>query len=300
MRIALAVLLCAAAPALASGPFWTASPQDRVALAPADDLIIGAASIVVVVVPELLMKSLAPAHCVFCNGPDNSGLPGDPRNGRGTLNPVDAFFHDQLTGFLLERKTADTVSSILAFASLASALGGAFATTGPAATEGAGLRAAVIVAESTAASMALVQGVKFFVARKRPFVRYGDGSSGSSPGLGATYDVTNVDSHLSFPSGHTALATSALVSLAMTATLEESRAAPVLWTVAAAGSFAIGSLRVIAEQHYFTDVAVGALVGASCGVLFPLLHARGGALAKSISIAPASSGAPSLVFGGRF
>ena len=56
-----------------------------------------------------------------------------------------------------------------------------------------------------------------------------------APTTGSTYDVTNSDSHLSFPSGHTAVATSLGVSLAMTATLEHSQAAPYLWGAAGHG-----------------------------------------------------------------
>jgi len=39
-----------------------------------------------------------------------------------------------------------------------------------------------------------------------------------------------------------------------------------------------GSLRMIAEKHYFTDVLTGAAIGGACGVAFPLLHRRGSAL----------------------
>jgi membrane-associated phospholipid phosphatase len=42
---------------------------------------------------------------------------------------------------------------------------------------------------------------------------------------------------------------------------------------------------MIAEKHYFTDVATGAAIGAACGVVFPLLHRRGSALsASSVSV----------------
>ena len=129
-----------------------------------------------------------------------------------------------------------------------------------------------LVLESAAVSASLIQGIKFFVARKRPFVRYGDGDTSG------TYDVGDRDSHVSFPSGHTALATALGVSMAMTATLEESPAAPWLWGAAATMSVTTASLRMIAEKHYFTDVLSGALVGAACGVAFPLLHRRGSAL----------------------
>jgi membrane-associated phospholipid phosphatase len=203
---------------------------------------------------------------------------------------VDAFFHDQLTGWLISRKSADTVSNVWAFALLpAGAIAGSLLATGPTASEWAGLRAAVIVGESAAVSAAMVQSVKFFVARKRPFVRYGNGETSGA------YDVNDRDSHVSYPSGHTALATSLGVSMAMTATLEESPAAPWLWGAAAVMSVSTATLRMIAEKHYFTDVATGAAIGAACGVVFPVLHKRGNALSVT-----AQASAPLLVLSGAF
>ena len=64
----------------------------------------------------------------------------------------------------------------------------------------------------------------------------------------------------------------------MTATLEESPAAPWLWGAAAVASVSTATLRMMAEKHYFTDVLTGAAIGAACGVAFPLLHRRGNAL----------------------
>lgn len=248
-----------------------AGPSDKLALRPAADFAIAGVGLAGFVIPELLKGTLAPSHCLACNGPDNSGLPGT--GSRGSLNGVDAWFHDSMTGWILPRKTADTASYVWAFAlAPLGALAGAGFATGPHASEGAGVRAGVIVLESAAVSASLIQGIKFFVARKRPFVRYGDGE------IGGTYDVADPDSHISFPSGHTALATSLGVSMAMTATLEESAAAPWLWGAAAAMSVTTASLRMIAEKHYFTDVLAGAAVGAACGVAFPLLHRRGSAL----------------------
>jgi membrane-associated phospholipid phosphatase len=272
---------------------WTqAGASDKVALAPAADLAISAVGFAGWVVPELLKGHLAPARCVACNGDDNSGLPGS--GSPGTLNGVDAWFHDSMTGFLLPRKTADTVSTVWAFALLpAGAIAGAFTATGPSASAGAGARAAVIVLESAAVSAALIQGVKYFVARKRPFVRYGGGTED-----GGTYDVNDRDSHISFPSGHTAFATTLGVSLAMTATLEESPAAPWLWGAAAVASVSTGALRMMAEKHYFTDVAAGAAIGAACGAVLPLLHRRGGALAGG-SLSLAAQG-PSVALAGVF
>jgi membrane-associated phospholipid phosphatase len=279
---------------LLAAPWTDAGPSDKLAIRPAADFAIFGVGLAGWVVPELLRQHLAPANCNACNGDDNSGLPGT--GSKGSLNGVDAFFHDQLTGWLVSRKTADTVSNVWTFGLLpAGALASALLATGPQASDGAGLRAVVIVAESAAVSSALVQSVKFFVARKRPFVRYGHGTDGSDPDTGSTYDIRNRDSHLSYPSGHTAFATTLGVSMAMTATLEESPAAPWLWGAAAAMSVTTATLRMMAEKHYFTDVATGAAIGSACVVVFPVLHKRGNALSVS-----AQGGAPLLVLTGAF
>ncbi|HEX9576248.1 MAG TPA: phosphatase PAP2 family protein [Myxococcales bacterium] len=272
---------------LVAAPWTDAGPGDKLAIRPALDFTILGVGLLGFVVPELLKQHLAPASCNVCNGPDNTGL-GD--GSQGSLNGVDAFFHDQLTGWLISRKSADTVSNVWAFALLpAGAIAGSLLATGPTASEWAGLRAAVIVGESAAVSAAMVQSMKFFVARKRPFVRYGNGETSGA------YDVNDRDSHVSYPSGHTALATSLGVSMAMTATLEESPAAPWLWGAAAVMSVSTATLRMIAEKHYFTDVAAGAAIGAACGVVFPVLHKRGNALSVT-----AQASAPLLVLSGAF
>jgi membrane-associated phospholipid phosphatase len=282
---------------LVAAPWTQAGPTDKIAISPAADLTIAGAGLVAWVVPELLKEQLAPAHCVVCDGDDDSGLPGT--GSRSSLNRVDAYLHDAMTGWLMPRKTADTVSNIWTFALLpAGALTAVLLATGPHASSGAGYRAALIVGESAAVSAALVQGVKFFEARKRPFVRYGHGTDGSHPDSGTTYEVHDRDSHISFPSGHTAFATSLGVSTAMTATLEESPAAPWLWGAAALMSVSAASLRMMAEKHYFTDVTAGAAIGAACGVVLALLHRRGSALAGS-SVSGVAQG-PLLALTGVF
>ena len=269
-----------------------AGATDKIALRPAADAVVTGAGLVVFVVPELLKDKLAPAHCAICDGGDNTGLPGT--GSRGSLNGVDAYFHDALTGFLLPRKTAETASSVVAFVLVPiGSIAGALTATGPHATDGAGLRATVVVLESSVVSAALIQGVKLVAARKRPFVRYGDGEPSG------VYDVNDRDSHLGFPSGHTAFATSMGVAMAMTATLEESPAAPWLWGAAAAMSVTTATLRMIAEKHYFTDVLSSAAVGAACGVVFPLLHRRGSALAAS-SLSVGAQQGPALTLSGSF
>jgi membrane-associated phospholipid phosphatase len=67
----------------------------------------------------------------------------------------------------------------------------------------------------------------------------------------------------------------------MLATLEDSSAAPWLWGAAGVFTFTAGMLRMVAEEHYFSDTLGGAALGAGVGVLLPLLHRRGSLLGGS-------------------
>lgn len=248
--------------------------QDKVDVRLAADVPITAVAVLGFAIPELLKNELTPAQCRLCDA---------------QVDGVDAFFHDHLTGALWDRKTSDTISNVWVYALLPlSALGAAYTATGPYASDGAGWRAAMIVVEATAVQGAIVQAFKFSAARERPFARYGHGDASS------TYDASSADSRISLPSGHTGFTAALGFSVAMTASLEESKAAPVLWGAAAAATVATGSLRMMAEKHYFTDVLTGAAIGTACGIGIPLLHRRGSALAVS-----ASQG-PTLAFSGAF
>ena len=264
---------------------------DKVDVRPAADLAVAGVALLGFGIPELLKNELLPAHCRVCDGPDNTGLPGTGSS--ASLNPVDAWFHDAATGWILSRRTADLAADVWTFGLVpVAAFAGAWMTTGPYATDGAGFRAMAIVGQSALVSAALVQGLKFAVARKRPFVRYGHGETGGS------YDVANADNRSGLPSGHTALAASLGFALATTATIEESPAAPWLWAGAGLSTLGTAALRMIAEKHYFTDVVAGAAVGAACGVVLQLLHRRGGVLSSG-AVSVATQG-PGFTVSGRF
>lgn len=264
---------------------------DRVDVRPAADVAIVTVALLGWGIPEFMRSELAPAHCRLCDGTDNSGLPGT--GSRSSLNGLDAWFHDALTQWLMDRGTAELVSDIWAYGVVPVAvITGAFTATGPYATDGAGWRAMSIVTESALVSAALVQGLKFTLARKRPFVRYGTGEPSGA------YDVRKADSYAGLPSGHTALVTSLGVALAMTATLQESEAAPFIWAGAGVAAVTTGALRMIAEKHYMTDTLAGAAVGAACGVILPILHKRGGPLSSG-SMSVALQG-PGFALSGRF
>lgn len=266
-----------AAPSARAAPVWAnAGSTDQLALNFTADAALTLGGLLFVGGTELFFKNaLTPALCRFCDGPATTGLPDDPDNGRGTLNGLDAWVHDGLSSAVLSRKTADTFGNLLAFGLVpVYSLGAAGFAVGPSATPKAGLRAGVIVLEGVALAMALTQSLKFAVARNRPFVRYGHATNGATD-EGTTYDVNSPDSRVSFPSGHTTAAAAFAFGAAMTAQLQDSPAAPWLWASAGFATALVGASRILAEKHYFTDVAAGAIAGAGCGVLVPLLHRPG-------------------------
>jgi membrane-associated phospholipid phosphatase len=278
-----AVLLCfaVALPARADG--LNAGSTDKLALnVPADVTVIVLGGIGALI-PEIFKSQLAPAQCRWCD-----------------TNVVDRSFHDFFSGAIFSRQTANTLSNVTGMILAPTvALTGVLAMPGPHATAGAGLRGAVIVVEGTVVALAISQNLKLLTARSRPFVAYGHLSQ---PGENGGYDP-DTDSHLSFPSGHSTLAAAVGVGSAMTATLEDSPAAPWLWVGAGVLTVSTGILRMMAEKHWVTDDLAGIAIGGGCGVLFPLLHRRGSLLGGSTPVIPMVASVPggaSLAFTGQF
>jgi membrane-associated phospholipid phosphatase len=250
-------------------------PSDAFSLNLSADLALTGSSFVLWGMTTVAGRDLGPDSCWLCNGVDNHGTPTTPGNGSGSLNPVDAFFHDKLTGWPISRKSADTWSSVLTYGvAPAGALVTAIFANGPAASEGSAFRTGMIILESAGASGFAGRVIKISLPRKRPFVRYGHGTDGAGP-EGSTYDVNDPDAHFSFVSGHTITASSIVFSAATCAQLQGSRAAPYLWAFAGTTTFLVAALRVVAEKHYFSDVLGGAAIGAGTGILLPLLHQPG-------------------------
>jgi membrane-associated phospholipid phosphatase len=251
-----------------------AGAQDRVDVRPAVDLTIVGVTFAGTAITEIFRNDIVEKECRWCDT---------------HLNAVDSSIHDAMTGWLMSTSTADKLSTALELGLVApAAFSAAFLATGPYASEGAGWRASLIIVESAAVSSAIVQTTKFIAVRQRPYARYGTGNIPS-----------DADSRLSFPSGHTAFAASMGFSAAMTAQLQESSAAPWLWAAAGLETFVMGSLRIIAERHYFTDTLAGAASGGACGVIFPLLHKRGGALSSPADVSVGAQGSM-LAVSGRF
>jgi membrane-associated phospholipid phosphatase len=89
-----------------------------------------------------------------------------------------------------------------------------------------------------------------------------------------TFDIDSSDANRSFFSGHASVSFTA--ALAGSLLLSErgfppwSRAA--MWGTQFALASATASLRARAGKHYYSDVFVGALVGAGVGIVVPVLH----------------------------
>ena len=127
------------------------------------------------------------------------------------------------------------------------------------------LNDAVIVAQAVAGSLMLSVLTNTATRRPRPHV-YGDDSP--------LEDRMSGQAALSFFSGHTASTFAAAVSAFETLRRRHpGRAANyVVLGVGLGVGALVGSARVIAGQHFLTDVIVGAIVGTSLGLLVPALH----------------------------
>jgi membrane-associated phospholipid phosphatase len=276
-------LVCAGLvlPARADG--LNAGSTDKLALnVPADAVVIVLGGIGTLV-PEIFSSQLAASECKWCGA-----------------NSIDRSFHDFLTAAIFSRKTSNTLSNVTAYGvAPAVALLGVVLAPGPHATPGAGLRGAIIVLEGTLVAAAISQNLKLVTARARPFVVY---NHPSQPGENGLYDA-GTSSLQSFPSGHNTLAASVGVGAAMTATLQDSPAAPWLWVGAGVLTASTGILRMMAEKHWFSDDLAGIAIGGGCGVLIPLLHRRGSLLGGGAPVVPMVAPLPGgahLGFTGQF
>jgi membrane-associated phospholipid phosphatase len=134
-----------------------------------------------------------------------------------------------------------------------------------------------IGAQAVLATSAVAVLSMMAVRRPRPFV-YGDEAPRSAQVEG--------NASLAFPSGHTANAFAATTALFHALRLRRPHSAWPL--VALAGgcalSSAVGVTRVLAGDHFPSDVLAGAVLGAAIGWLVPELHR----LQPSVSVAPSA------------
>ena len=139
---------------------------------------------------------------------------------------------------------------------------------------------AVVLVEVLGVNGALVTVVKDIVQRPLPRTYANDPSLLHVPG-----------GYRSFYSGHTSTAFAALGYFAYTLGLHGVRGAwP--WVLEVVVGTGVAAERVLAGRHFYTDVAVGAAVGALVGWAVPALHRRAG-----LSLSAVQVGEDGLAFG---
>ena len=129
-------------------------------------------------------------------------------------------------------------------------------------------RTLLVHGESLALTLALNNVVKHAVGRPRPYVYNRD------PDVLAYALREETDSHLSFYSGHAALAFASAVSGAylFAGSSDDVAARTTIWSTGLFLAGATANLRVRAGKHFYSDVITGAVVGATTGWLVPYLH----------------------------
>ncbi|MBU1068177.1 phosphatase PAP2 family protein [Myxococcota bacterium] len=209
-------------------------------------------------------------------------------------NPVDDAVRDGLRWNSAHTKDANMASNLvlgsIPVAGLASLLfSGASGWSSPDASRAkqAGY-GGLIMLESASVAMLANQIVKFIALRKRPYTR------------DSSYGEMTADDHLSFYSGHTTTAFALAVSGAMLYDMKGGNHPGAVWTAALVLATGVGYLRIAADKHYFSDVLVGALLGAAAGYLVPkLLHQKDKEPTVNYSVMPLPS-SDTWIFGVTF
>jgi hypothetical protein len=136
-----------------------------------------------------------------------------------------------------------------------------------------------ILAESLSLNGGIVTLSKYTVQRPLPRTYQGD------PDL-----INNPRGYRSFYSGHTSVALSSMMTAIVT---HRFRHPDSIWPTFAAAAIgtSVAYERVAAGRHFYSDVVIGALVGATIGVLVPILHHHDITGNQSMAVLPAEDGA---------
>jgi membrane-associated phospholipid phosphatase len=185
--------------------------------------------------PELL-----PESCRWCTPP---GIDVDVRNA--------LVWNDNA-------RTADTLSTVALAVIPASAVTYLLLSANSRGDVNAGLVDSLLVTEATAAALLVNQVVKLLVGRKRPHVFFQND-------LGYPESEDN----LSFYGGHTSFAFSVTAATVTVAAMRGYAGVGIVAGVGFTLSAAIGYLRIAADQHFLTDILVGAAVGGLVGWAIP-------------------------------
>lgn len=128
-------------------------------------------------------------------------------------------------------------------------------------------KVSTIYAEIFLVNVALTNFTKELSKRNRPYMY--------NPDVPISYKLSK-DSQHSFFSGHTSLTAAMTFGFAQMYSdyFPNSPAKPGIWFAAAVVPLASAILRNRAGKHFWTDVIVGYIVGASVGILLPRLHLK--------------------------
>jgi membrane-associated phospholipid phosphatase len=122
----------------------------------------------------------------------------------------------------------------------------------------------IVIMESTGLAVATAHAIRFGIRRPRPTQYEG----------GADVQMSDLERHLSFPSGHSTSSAAIATAFATTYWLHHPDD-PSRWFVAG-GSFAAATLagfgRVGAGRHFPSDAIAGQVIGTAFGILIPLAH----------------------------
>jgi len=248
---------------------------------PADVSITAGAAAIWLASETLFKKNLAPSTCHWCDR---------AADGTDHLNALDAWARG-IRWAPAQQPTADVLSSVVAFGALPAAMLGLDLLCARHAGQPRGAAIdTLIVLEAVMLATLTVQITKFAVGRDRPWVY------ALPPGQAAA--LGNPDANLSFFSGHSTFAFALVVSTGMVAEQRGYAWARWIWAIGLPLAVLVPVLRMGADQHYLTDVLVGAAVGAAFGYAVPaLLHRRATIGAVTLTASPSPGG---LSVGGTF
>lgn len=127
----------------------------------------------------------------------------------------------------------------------------------------------LLYGQSLAINLAVNTATKYLVQRPRPYLYSKD------PNAIARATRKRGDGRLSFYSSHAATSFCAAVSGAylLGASREEGFATALVWSAGLGLAGATANLRVRAGEHFYSDVLIGAVIGAAIGYAVPALHA---------------------------
>ncbi|MBS2013629.1 MAG: phosphatase PAP2 family protein [Deltaproteobacteria bacterium] len=250
------------------------------------DLTVTLGAAAVLALTETYKDHLAPQRCRWC---DTNG------KGEDVLNPVDEGMRNLLRWRdpSPARHMADTLAFMVA---PTGSIGTMLAASTNDRAEIKFPTDMLLTAEAVMLAAVLNQGLKFLLARERPFVHV------------MTEDEKKRQSHpsdnnLSFYSGHTSLTFAIATASGTIASLRNYRLKSMVWGTLVPMAALTGYLRIAGDRHYFVDVLTGAVLGSAVGILVPLVfHGRDGLAGDTTAALTAGPGPiePMVTFSGKF